>query len=149
MNNPYAPTTKKYKNKTTTRQIGTSTYAFDSKAEATYFDLLYKKAQDGEIHDLRLQPEFEIFNGFSISTTKTKSGVSKIGSMKYGPDFSYLDKYGKKVVVEVKGMKTTSYIQRFKLFLALAYTKYKVSTFIEVNSGKETVYYTDTTTIQS
>lgn len=138
----------KYKNKKDHRRIGSKTYYFDSKAEARYFDELYKQAKDHKISSFMVQPEYEISNGFSISTNKTKNGKSTMSAMKYTPDFRYTDEYGKKVVVEVKGEVTTDYRMRLKLFLSQAYTKYRVDIFKEVICGKEYVYHTDTVQIK-
>lgn len=114
-------------------------WEFDSKAEATYFEYLVGRLKKKEIERLKTQPPFELMGGFTIDTDKTKSGKSKITGLKYTPDFEYYEN-GKRVVVEVKGHKTEPYKMRFKLFLVLAYTKYKVNTFIEVIDGKETRY---------
>jgi len=130
---------RKYNNKMCSTVYGGRTYRFDSKAEMAHFIKLSKLLSKKKITQLQLQPEFVIANAFKIGTNKTKSGKSKIGQLKYTPDFQYVED-GKNVVVEVKGMKTTAYTMRFKMFLAIAHNKYKIDTFIEVTNGIQTIY---------
>lgn len=125
--------------KKTTVTFQRKEYTFPSKAEANHFLKLCTRAQNGEIDRLKLQPEFKLIDSYTIATDKTQSGKSTITGLKYTPDFEYYEN-GKKIVVEVKGRKTTDYQMRYKLFLALAYTKYGVDTFIEVTDGKATTY---------
>lgn len=115
------------------------TYEFDSKAEMNYFAILAERLRRFEIEKLKLQPSYQISEPFKIDTNKTKSGNSRVPRMIYSPDFEYYEN-GKKVAVEVKGMETTAYKIRFKLFLATAYDKHGVDTFIVVNKGIETTY---------
>ena len=114
-------------------------YTFDSKAEANHFRELCIRLKRFEISKLSTQPEFILTSPLEIKTDKTQSGKSRIGYLKYTPDFQY-EENGKRVVVEVKGKKTEAYTMRFKLFLALAYGKYGVDTFIEIVDGKATSY---------
>lgn len=114
-------------------------YEFDSKAEANHFIELCTRLKRFEIEKLSMQPEFILSEGYTIATDKTQSGKSKVSGMKYTPDFKYYEN-GKLVIVEVKGQKTEAYTMRFKLFLSIAYTKYKVDTFIEIVDGKATRY---------
>ena len=130
---------RKYNNKSCSTAYNGRRYLFDSKAEMAHFIKLSQLLDKKKIAHLRLQPEFVIANAFKIGTNKTKSGKSKIGQLKYTPDFQYVED-GKNVVVEVKGMKTTAYTMRFKMFLAIAYSKYKIDTFIEVTKGIQTIY---------
>lgn len=115
------------------------TYDFPSKAEADHFLLLANRVKRFEIDKLKLQPLFMLTDTVTIKTNKTKSGKATITGLKYTPDFEYYEN-GKRVVVEVKGRKTTDYQMRYKLFLAVAYAKYGVDTFIVVINGKETSY---------
>lgn len=129
----------KYNNTKCSIKFQHITYHFDSKAEMNYFALLAERVKKFEIDKLDLQPQFDLSEPFIIDTDKTKSGKSRIPIMRYTPDFEYYEN-GKKIVVEVKGMKTASYQIRLKLFLSMAYKKYGVDTFIEVVNGKETRY---------
>ena len=135
----------KYNNKKCSQIFRGREYHFDSKAERSHFIHLSKRLENNKISKLKLQPMFVVANAFKIDTTKTKSGKSKIGEMKYTPDFEYFEG-DKRVVVEVKGMKTTSYTMRLKLFLAIAYKEYGIDTFIEVTKGITTTY--DCRTVQ-
>ncbi len=132
----------KYKAKKTTRKVGKDIYTFDSKAEARFFDKLVLMLKAGEIEQLKVQPQFVVANAYRIDTTKTKSGKSKVGELKYTPDFQYI-KDGRKIAVEVKGHVTTDYRLRLKLFLHCAYGVHGVHEFVEVVNGKETRYFCD------
>jgi len=133
----------KYSAKKATRSVAGEVYKFDSQAEARYFDKLVNDLKYGNITELKTQPTYGISNAYKIDTTKTQSGKSKIGTMKYTPDFEYI-KDGKRVAVEVKGKVTADYRMRLKLFLAIAHKNHGVNEFIEVVKGVETVYYCDT-----
>jgi len=129
----------KYKNKKCSIVFQEKTYHFDSKAEMAYFNLLTPRLKKFQIEKLKLQPQFQLSEPFTIATNKTKSGKSRMPAMIYTPDFEYFEN-SKKIVVEVKGKITTDYRIRLKLFLATAYVKHRVDTFIEVIKGKETRY---------
>jgi len=129
----------KYKNKKCSTIFQNETYHFDSKAEMAYFNLLTPRLKKFQIEKLKLQPQFQLSEPFTIATNKTKSGKSRMAAMIYTPDFEYFEN-GKKIVVEVKGKITTDYRIRLKLFLVTAYAKYGVDTFIEVIRGKEIRY---------
>jgi hypothetical protein len=121
--------------------IGKETYHFDSKAEKDYFMKLVNRYKKSEISFLKTQPQFVIANAFKIEASGTKSGKRKIGELKYTPDFQYEENAtGLKVVVEVKGKKTTDYQMRKKLFLSIAKSIYDIDIFIEVIKGKEEIY---------
>lgn len=130
---------RKFGNKKCSMVFQHQTYEFDSKAEMNHFAILSERLRRFEIEKLKLQPSYQIAEPFKIDTDKTKSGTSRISRMIYTPDFEYYEN-GKKVAVEVKGMETTAYKMRFKLFLISAYEKYGIDTFIVVNKGKETTY---------
>lgn len=133
------PKKRKYNNDKLTIEFHGNTYNFDSMAEANHFILLSKRLEKGEIDQLKLQPSYILTSPFIIATDKTKSGKSRVSHLRYSPDFEYYEK-GKKIVVEVKGMKTTSYQMRLKLFLACAYEKHEVDTFIEITL-KQSIKY--------
>ena len=130
----------KYGAKKTTRKVGIDVYTFDSKAEAEYFDLLLISARRGTITELKLQPSYAIAKAYRIDTTKTKSGKSKVGELKYTPDFEYIDKNGEKVVIEVKGRADTAFKLRQKLFMAIGWKEYGVSRYIIVYRSKKEEY---------
>jgi len=114
-------------------------YKFDSKAEAKHFDKLYLLASRGRISELKTQPRYTIATAYKINATGTKTGKRKIGNLSYTPDFEYI-RDGKKVAVEVKGVKTTDYRLRLKLFLACALEEHGVSEFIEITKSGTEVY---------
>jgi hypothetical protein len=92
----------KYGNRKTERDG----YIFDSKAEARHYDELRLRERAGEIHDLVLQPKFDItVNGKHICN--------------YFSDFSYIEKDGSYRVVDVKGVRTDVFILKRKLVAAL------------------------------
>lgn len=130
---------RKFNNTKLSIEFHGNTYKFDSMAEANHFMLLSKRLEKGEIDRLKLQPTYILTSPFTIATDKTISGKSKVPHLKYSPDFEYYEN-DKKIVVEVKGMKTTSYQMRLKLFLACAYEKHEVDTFIEITSTQTTHY---------
>jgi hypothetical protein len=80
---------------------------FDSKAEAAQYLLLLGRLQKGEIADLELQPSFPLeVNGLRVCT--------------YRADFRYLDlASGRRVVEDVKGVRTPVYRIKKKLVKAL------------------------------
>lgn len=94
---------------------------FDSKAEAARYCELKLLERQGIIEDLRLQPRFRLQDGFTASDGK------KIRPLDYVADFSYTDG-AKKVVEDVKGVKTDAYKIKKKLFLK----KYPEYVFYEV-----------------
>jgi len=130
----------KYNAKRTTRTVAGEVYHFDSMAEARYFDKLMILANGGKVSQLKLQPCYVIAKAYRIDTTKTKSGKSKVGELKYTPDFEYIDSNGDRVVVEVKGYADTSYNLRKKLFLSIAWKEYRIAKFVEVIKGEEHTY---------
>jgi hypothetical protein len=92
----------KYRNiKTTVDGI-----TFHSKKEANHYLVLKYLLNKGEISDLKLQERYRIaLNGVKICD--------------YVSDFTYLDKYGLKHVVDVKGVRTAIYKLKAKLMKAV------------------------------
>ena len=78
---------------------------FDSKLEADrYLQLKFLKIA-GEISDLKLQPEFQIFQGYIDPETGEHHK-----SRYYVGDFQYVDKAEHKVIVEdTKGIETADF----------------------------------------
>lgn len=84
---------------------------FDSKLEAERFEQLLLLEKAGEIDDLKLQPEFQINQGWKHPETG-----EKIHSRFYVGDFQYHDLRSEKVVVEdVKGMETAEFRLKWDL----------------------------------
>lgn len=92
---------------------------FDSKKEGRRYLELKKKAENGEISDLRLQVPFELVPSFTIEIDGKKR---KRRNIRYIADFVYYEN-GQKVVEDVKGRKTDIYKLKKKLFEY----KYKVT----------------------
>lgn len=75
---------------------------FDSKREAARFQELRLLFRAGEIRNLELQPKLDfVLEGEKIFT--------------YRPDFIYFDRYGSRVVEDVKGVRTAVYRLKKKL----------------------------------
>jgi hypothetical protein len=79
---------------------------FHSKKEANHYLVLKSMLNAGEISDLKLQERYRIeLNGVKICD--------------YVSDFSYIDKYGAKRVIDVKGVRTAIYKLKAKLMKAV------------------------------
>ena len=93
-------------------------HPFDSKREAErYCDLkLFLRA--GEINNLELQPRFLLQDKFV-----DKQG-NKHRKIEYVADFLYIDKCGKTIVEDVKGVLTDVYKLKKKMFLKIYDDKY-------------------------
>ena len=75
---------------------------FASKLEAERYQQLRMLQRSGDIRDLVLQPEFQIFRGYVDPETG-----AKVKSRYYVADFQYTDVEGHKVIVEdTKGIET-------------------------------------------
>jgi hypothetical protein len=92
----------KYKNVKTTVDGVT----FHSKKEANHYLQLKLLVKAGEISDLKLQESYTI-------------NVGGVKICKYIADFTYIDKYGVKHVVDVKGVRTQLYKLKAKLMKAV------------------------------
>lgn len=78
---------------------------FDSKLEAERYEQLLWLEKAGEISNLTLQPEFQIF----VGRRDSKTG-EKIRSRFYVGDFMYVDRTEHKVIVEdTKGVETPEF----------------------------------------
>lgn len=76
--------------------------SFASKLEAERYQQLRMLQRSGDIRDLVLQPEFQIFRGYVDPETGTK-----VKSRYYVADFQYVDVEAHKVIVEdTKGIET-------------------------------------------
>ena len=95
---------------------------FDSKKEAEYYKNLLLLKQAGEVVDIKLQPEFELQEGY------VKDGI-KIRPIKYIADFLVVYKDGHIEIIDTKGYrKDKVYLLKKKLF----HYKFKSLTIKEV-----------------
>ena len=97
----------KYHNK----KIEVDGITFDSRKEARRFQELRLMEKTGDISNLELQKRFEL-----IPKQKDANGRT-IRACGYVADFVYLDKDGKQVIEDVKGMRTDVYKLKKKLML--------------------------------
>ena len=104
--NPY--TRRKYGNKKTV----IDSREFDSKKEARRYSELKMMEKAGMISGLECQKTFEL-----IPNQRDENGKA-VRSCEYIADFVYIDtKTGRRIVEDVKGMKTKDYIIKKKLML--------------------------------
>lgn len=79
---------------------------FDSKVEAERFAFLKLMQRAGEISGLERQPRFKLaVNGEHVTT--------------YVADFRYVDKQGRTIIEDVKGVRTPAFNIKAKLFRAI------------------------------
>ena len=95
----------KYNNKKTT----IDDIVFDSKDEALYYQALKDMKAKGLIKDFELQPEFILQEGFEKDEKKYRA-------IKYTADFRVLTNNDYSYIVDVKGMLTTEFKIKMKLF---------------------------------
>ena len=74
---------------------------FDSQKERDYYLFLMDLLKRGEITDLRLQVRINLQEGFTTPEGK------RVRAIDYIADFTYLDRDGKKHIIDVKGGKAT------------------------------------------
>lgn len=90
---------------------------FDSIKEAKRWRELCLLYRAGEIGEVERQVEFVLL---PAQRTRTPDGKTKTErAVKYIADFVYLDKNGRQVVEDVKGVRTKEYIIKRKLLLFL------------------------------
>ena len=95
---------------------------FDSKKEAEYYEKLLILKQAGEVVDIKLQPEFELQEGYIKDS-------AKIRPIKYIADFLVVYKDGHIEIIDTKGYrKDKVYLLKKKLF----HYKFKSLTIKEV-----------------
>ena len=82
---------------------------FDSILEARRYAVLKSRLEAGTISDLHLQPHYTIMEGY-----KDLSGTY-IRPVQYIADFSYINADGKRIVEDVKGVRTEAYAIKRKL----------------------------------
>lgn len=97
---------------------------FDSRLEADRYLQLAELKNAGKIRDLKLQPEFQIFQGW----TDPETG-ERIKSRFYRGDFQYFEqKSGQAVVEDTKGVETAD----FRLKWDLVRSQYREFVFRKV-----------------
>ena len=95
----------KYNNKKTV----VDDIVFDSKNESLYYEALKDMKIKGLIKDFELQPSFLLQEGFEKDEKKYRP-------IKYTADFRVLTNDGSAYIVDVKGMLTTEFKIKMKLF---------------------------------
>lgn len=101
------------RNKYNAKKTPIDGHNFPSKREAERYCELKLFLKAGLIRNLVLQPRFLLQDKF-----KDKSGTTH-RKIEYVADFMYIDKCGKTIVEDVKGMMTDVYKLKKKLFLNL------------------------------
>lgn len=84
---------------------------FDSKREAEYYCQLKLRITAGEIIKFDLQPEFVLQEGYV-----NKAGY-KVRAIKYKADFRIYYPNGRIQIVDVKGVRTRTYLNKKKMLL--------------------------------
>ncbi len=96
----------KYRNK----KCSFGGHNFDSKKERDHYIYLLSEKQAGKIKDLELQPSYLLQDGFKDNQGKKHQPIQYIADFTYSKD-------GITYVIDVKGMLTTDYRIKKKLFL--------------------------------
>lgn len=99
------------RNKYNAKKATVDGHTFDSKREAERYCELKFFVRAGEIRNLELQPRFLLQDKFV-----DKQG-NKHRKIEYVADFLYIDKLGRNVVEDVKGVLTDVYKIKKKIFL--------------------------------
>lgn len=102
---------------------------FDSKKEASWYELLKARQDCGDIKDLKLQTPFQLQPGFKIKintgtyySAGAKKGEEKLKEVTFRPiiyiaDFCFFDvKRDRFRVLDCKGMRTDLYLMKKKMF---------------------------------
>jgi len=99
----------KRKHKYNAKKVVIDNIEFDSKKEADRYLELKLLLKQGKIQNLILQPKYLLQEGFKYQNRKYRA-------VYYIADFEYMQN-GKKVVEDVKGIKTQVYLLKRKIFL--------------------------------
>ena len=105
------------RNKYHNRKVIVDGLKFDSVKEAKRWRELCLLYRAGEIGEVERQVEFVLIPTQRTRTTDGKTKTER--AVKYRADFVYLDKNGRQVVEDVKGVRTKEYIIKRKLLLFL------------------------------
>ena len=97
--------TNKYNNKKTV----VDNIVFDSKNESLYYEALKDLKEKGSIKDFELQPKYLLQEAF------VKNG-KKYRAINYIADFRVINNDGSAYIVDIKGMLTTEFKIKMKLF---------------------------------
>ena len=95
----------KYNNKKTT----IDGIVFDSRDESLYYQALKNMKSNGLIKDFELQPKFELQEAFVKNDKKYRP-------INYIADFRVINNDGSAYIVDIKGMLTTEFKIKMKLF---------------------------------
>ncbi|WP_054634834.1 DUF1064 domain-containing protein [Thalassobacillus sp. C254] len=118
----YRKSLKKKKNKYRAKRTVVDGHTFDSKLEARYYQqLLWLKAH-GEIKEFTLQPRYILQEAFKKDSTTYQK-------IEYVADFEVLHEDGSIETVDVKGVETTDFRIKKKLFHKRYTNKLSVITF--------------------
>ena len=101
------------KNKYGATKVKEDGYTFDSMAEWRQYLKLRQMQQNGEISDLRVHPSFTIRERMQLTLVDGKREL--LAAIHHRPDFGFTES-GKKVVLEVKGVRTLDWKMRYNLF---------------------------------
>ena len=82
---------------------------FDSKDESLYYQMLKNMKANGLIKDFELQPKFILQEGFEKDNKKYRA-------IHYIADFKVINNDGSAYIVDIKGMLTTEFKIKLKLF---------------------------------
>lgn len=96
-------------NKYHNKKVEVDGIKFDSIKEANRYTELKLLLRAGKIKELELQPRF-------LLQPRYRKHNKTIRSIEYVADFSYIDNKGKKIVEDVKGIKTEVYKLKKKIF---------------------------------
>lgn len=108
---------RKYGNTTAIRMMPNGKQRkFDSQREARRYDELVMMLQAGRIRDLRLQQTFTLQEGYVSVSGETVRPIT------YKADFVYTLADGRRVIEDVKGVRTKEYRIKCKLMMERGYT---------------------------
>ena len=95
----------KYNNK----KVAIDGITFDSKDEALYYEVLKNMKSNGLIKDFELQPKYLLQEGFVKNEKKYRA-------INYIADFRVINNDSSSYIVDIKGMLTTEFKIKMKLF---------------------------------
>ncbi len=128
----------KYNNKKCEHTFQGEVYKFDSKLEMAHAIQLFKELKQGKISNLILQKEFQLCEPTTLLTNSTKNGKTRQRAVTYVSDFSYV-RDGKHIVSDSKGVKTSVYSIKKRLFLNQL-EEHGVDEFHEVFRSQSIIY---------
>ena len=99
----------KVKNKYNNKKVAIDGIVFDSRDESLYYQALKDMKEKGLIKDFELQPKFLLQEGFEKNEKKYRP-------ISYIADFRVINNDNSSFVVDIKGMLTTEFKIKLKLF---------------------------------